>query len=348
MYVCVAHRPRSRSPRQLRHRDVPYSATMETMLLSIGSGRSGPTEQHRLATSMVDDGVDLPAISMMAALGTNGKHESHVERDMYVRLRNLYNINIEASTVRVPLQGPADLIPQECDLPCLLPHEIIHGLHAAGSQQFQISMMGPEGPAGLLAYWKWAKTLEWGQEHPALQGKTDEQLSRLIPLMLHVDGAEIFRNSEFYIFSFRSPLAEGAPYDIIFPFLLARHSHMHDVACKNRVFERACELFNWSICVAEDGVGPSTGFHGEPNSRFAGQELAGGYRACYVGTKHDSKANMELHRDSQWYNCTYICSDCYATKGDKNAPRFVRKVWMINCESRGFHKRVAHTHTSSS
>jgi hypothetical protein len=314
-------RPRSRSPRRLRHQDLPHSATLETMLLTIGTGRSCPTEQHRLAHSMVEDGIALEPIRMMASLGCSGKWPANIEREMHVRLLNLYNIDIEPYTAKMPLQGAADLVTRECDLPCLLPHEIIHGLFSAGRQQFQISMLGPEGQDGLLKYWRWARTQDWGRKHPALQGQTDEQLSMLIPLMLHVDGAEVFRNSEFYIFSVRSALAEGAPYDIIFPFLMVRQGHMIDANCKKRVFERACELFNWSICIAEEGVGPTVGFHGEPilanqrRSAYSGKELAGGFRACYVGVKHDAKAKMELHRESQWYSCTYICSDCHAVQG---------------------------------
>ena len=276
---------------------------------------------------MVRDGVKIDGVSAMASLGSDGRWPSNVARDLHVWLKNLYQVGVEPYMISVPLQSPGDLVPEECLLPCLLPHEVIHALWQSGWQQFQISLLGPGGPSSLVEYWRWSRQQEWGVRHPALVGKSESQLSRMLPLMLHVDGAEVFRNNEFYIICFRSPLAEGAPFDIIFPFMMVRHSHMNDPTVKKQVFARACAVLSWSFGVAEQGVGPSKGFHGEEfetaslRHRLRGAQLAGGFTACYVGIKHDSKAKAEIHVERQWYSCTYICHQCHAVQGFKNAPK---------------------------
>ena len=132
-------------------------------------------------------------------------------------------------------------------------------------------------------------------------------------------------------FTFKSPLAIGMPCDVVFPMVAVRHEHMHQPSVKKAVFRKIMALFNWSITIAEQGIGPSLGFQGEdlktcahPESirhEIIGKEIAGGFRACYTGVKHDTKAKMELHCEKQRWQCTWLCMDCFACKpGAKNTP----------------------------
>eukprot|EP00969_Alexandrium_andersonii_P227161 10032775-Alexandrium_andersonii.AAC.1 len=73
---------------------------------------------------------------------------------------------------------------------CVLPHEVVHSLWSMSELQFEISMVGPRGSAGLRSYWAWALEQEWGRRHPATQGKTLDDLTTMIPLFIHIDGAE--------------------------------------------------------------------------------------------------------------------------------------------------------------
>eukprot|EP00959_Pyramimonas_sp_CCMP1952_P049498 1034075-Pyramimonas_sp.AAC.1 len=47
----------------------------------------------------------------------------------------------------------------------------------------------------------------------------------------------------------------------------------------------------------------------------------GGFRACYVGTKHDTKAKKELHAEENWWATSWMCNDCFACKPSKKTPR---------------------------
>jgi hypothetical protein len=50
-------------------------------------------------------------------------------------------------------------------------------------------------------------TLDEFKDHPALQNDLDRGL--LIPFVFHMDGIEVYTNTEFYAFSFGSLMAVG-------------------------------------------------------------------------------------------------------------------------------------------
>ena len=68
------------------------------------------------------------------------------------------------------------------------------------------SLLGAGGSTGLLHFWSTALQQPWLQEHPFLRGKVPTDLQHCIPTLWHIDGAEVYRNAEFYVFSWRSVL----------------------------------------------------------------------------------------------------------------------------------------------
>ena len=146
---------------------------------------------------MVRDGFVHDAVLDFASLGTSGLHPEHIERDFHVWTRNLLGWHVDPYPLKLDLIVPGSEELQSIVVPCLLPHEILHALWRAGKQQFQISTCGPNGPDELLKYWDWALKQKWSRRHPALQGRCASDLKTMVPLMLFVDGAEVFRNKEF-------------------------------------------------------------------------------------------------------------------------------------------------------
>ena len=146
---------------------------------------------------MMKDGFDCAAVLDFASLGCNGEHPSNIERDLHRWTRNLLGWHVDPYPVEFDLMLPNSEELQTVTVPCLLPHEVLHALWRAGGQQFQISTCGPNGVDELVVYWEWALKQKWSQRHPALQGRCASDLKNMIPLMLFVDGAEVFRNKEF-------------------------------------------------------------------------------------------------------------------------------------------------------
>jgi hypothetical protein len=90
-------------------------------------------------------------------------------------------------------------------------------------------MFGQLSGDDVSKFWHHVKRLEPWKEHPVLKGNTSD-LSKLIPVQLHADGAEMFRDDEYFCFSWSSAFASsGTIADVMlyrFPLLLIAERHM--------------------------------------------------------------------------------------------------------------------------
>ena len=55
---------------------------------------------------------------------------------------------------------------------------------------------GKDFKVGVREFWHRVSSERWAQLHPALAGKSDVELERMLPVLYHTDGVEIFRNCE--------------------------------------------------------------------------------------------------------------------------------------------------------
>ena len=74
-------------------------------------------------------------------------------------------------------------------------------------------MWGDLGPEDIYAFWRHIQTLEEYKSHPALQSTDFDYLSKLFPFSVHIDGAEIYRNTEYMYWSVSFPFANGDIFD---------------------------------------------------------------------------------------------------------------------------------------
>ena len=72
--------------------------------------------------------------------------------------------------------------------------------------QFGLSMLGRRTPAAIKEFWEHLQRFapEEVKDHPALDGC---DVSKMVPLLIHFDGAEMYKNSEYNIWSFSSALS---------------------------------------------------------------------------------------------------------------------------------------------
>ena len=90
----------------------------------------------------------------------------------------------------------------------------------SGPLQFQVSLFGKGGEGAAQTFWERALAQTWGRGRPALAGKSGGALGKVVPLMIHVDGVEIYSNTEFVVFSVASPLSyKSNIWDAKFAFL---------------------------------------------------------------------------------------------------------------------------------
>ena len=119
---------------------------------------------------------------------------------------------------------------QRVPVSVILPHELIHALATCNASVcFQSMMFGQLSRDDVSNFWGHVKSLEPWKEHPVLKDSLVD-LSKLIPVQLHADGAEMFRDDEYFCFSWSSAFASsGMIADVMlyrFPLLLIAERHM--------------------------------------------------------------------------------------------------------------------------
>lgn len=146
----------------------------------------------------------------------------------------------------------------------------------------------------------------------------------LIPIILHVDGAEFYSNSEYLVFSACSLFAgeDSNIWDVKFPLAVVPHAAMVDSKVKDGVHFEIAKTLAWSIQALSKGTFPSHGPDGVELSghraHVAGRVLANGWRGIYFGFRYDAKARKDTNRFPRSYQHSFICEACMACKEHKD------------------------------
>ena len=93
----------------------------------------------------------------------------------------------------------------ELKIPTLVPYELFHAAYNQGELPFNQCCYGDAGPEGALDYWREALTEKWAQNHPSI---AKHDVADMFPIVWHMDGGEIQKNSEFYELQVGSVLAQ--------------------------------------------------------------------------------------------------------------------------------------------
>jgi hypothetical protein len=133
----------------------------------------------------------------------------------------------------------------------------------------------------------------------------------------HVDGAEVYRASEYIVYSWASALAVGDIQDVKMLFCAFPYARVPG-ALQKRAHRALSKLIGWSMEWAEKGLWPERDHEGQAfptnsvRARLAGRTIS--LKAAYWGFKADLKAAKEVHELRQWYGCRYLCSMCLAVR----------------------------------
>jgi hypothetical protein len=205
--VSLRAQPRSRRPPPYKRRRLealPTSAQAEVLLSMVGDGRAHVAAVHAVARAHVADhgASSAPAMRALASAGATGTSPQNLERDLHRWLRDLGQLGLRCDSVVIQavLDGQAE--PGPVAVPCLAPHVVIAGILKSGILQTAVSLTGPGGVAGLRRWWEQALSQPWCADLVPLLAHRD--LGKCVPLLFHEDGAEMYRNAEFYVWSWRS------------------------------------------------------------------------------------------------------------------------------------------------
>lgn len=105
-------------------------------------------------------------------------------------------------------------------------------------------MLGSMDNASIRAFWDHCKDLAPWKQHPIFA--TDYPLDCMIPLTVHADGAQFYREDEMFVYSISSLLApSGVITDILlvkFPFLVIPERHMRSESVARQSFRKRLKI----------------------------------------------------------------------------------------------------------
>lgn len=116
------------------------------------------------------------------------------------------------------------------DVHMLLPHEVLHCLATSSSEAiFQSVCLGNLDGPSRAEFWEHLRSLAPWRSHPCLNDERFEP-ERLVPLTFHMDGAQMFREDEYVVWSFSSCFnGSGLISDCLlfqFPFCILPDKHL--------------------------------------------------------------------------------------------------------------------------
>jgi hypothetical protein len=143
-------------------------------------------------------------------------------------------------------------------------------------------------------------------------------------LQIHVDGLEIFKNTEFVVFSISSALNHsGNLFDTKFQIMKIPHYMMASPDIRRGVMHTAAAYFSWNFSILLSGDAPTEGFYGEALSPTPNgvSRVMGDYTGAFAFMKADGKARVECHDLKFHYSTIFCCDACFATQPYKSVLR---------------------------
>ena len=183
---------------------LPESAEADVLLTMIGCGQTHASTAHLVAQASVADhsGRATPAIRAIQSLGAAGSHPGNVERDLHRWTRDLWSFGLKTQSLFVDAYVGPESIRRRVEIPILPPDVVIQAILRAGTLQTIVSLTGAACAGGLADWWATASQQPYCQHLlPLLSGRN---LAKCVPLVFHEDGAELYRDSEYYVWSWRS------------------------------------------------------------------------------------------------------------------------------------------------
>ena len=104
--------------------------------------------------------------------------------------------------------------------------EFLHCMWHLDQEQFRLSFLSDD--VSPIAFWRFYLSQSWGVGHPIASAISEAERKHTLPILWHVDGAQIHNDSEYYIFSWQSFLSSGDVWNVKFPLCLLPHVLMNE------------------------------------------------------------------------------------------------------------------------
>lgn len=163
-----------------------------------------------------------------------------------------------------------------------------------------------------VEYWAHVQNLPFFQ----LLGLQDLQNHPCIPLYFHADGVKIYRSQKCWVYSLSSACRKGHSTKTKLVFITVREGSVW----KEKTHDSIGKFVGYMCDTLQSGLYPAADEFGVPFSpgseehHRAGTPFAPGWRGAFFGFKGDWEARQMIHKLQRYYNSTWICEHCMASR----------------------------------
>ena len=241
--------------------EMESSEMMDEIFELIGTGALYFNQAQRLCRASCRDhgGNAAEAVQAFATLGASGNASQNIERDAFSWLKNMFGTGLQPSQIQLYLQSSGRISAEWENVAVLSIHEVFSAVFHAGSDQQNLSLWGGNGDSKLREFWKNAMAhVAWAKNHPATQGRSVEELAKIFPIVIFVDGVEVFTNNEFvmWCWAVHTTAGNGDSWDTRFPIIAIEKNRMRDADVRMKCHADIANFIAWEMEVMESKVFP--------------------------------------------------------------------------------------------
>ena len=208
-----------------------------------------------------------------------------------------YNAALKTYDLPLQLWNPGTGRVEMTAMPVLCPHEVANALYQKSPLIFRKCMLGDEDTDSIVEWWDSTLGEAWSRGHPALASPAD--FPQCIPVYLHYDGVESFRDQEAHVFSWGSVLGCGRVWERKFLMAVVHEVQVPTAELREAAFDEIMSCDGQAAQVAPSGTN-------------------GG----------DRVATVKLHKWHQWWHRTDMCELCHAQLPTLRADPALNYQWL--------------------
>ena len=161
-------------------------------------------------------------------------------------------------------------------------------------------------------FWQHCSHLEFYKK----LGMSDSQHRSTVPIYVHADGVKIYKSQKAWVYSISSACRKGPSIKTKLVVILLRENRI----IKEKTHDSVGILMSYIFDTLMSGKFPQRDHQqnafkpGSLNAARAGTPFCGNWRFAFAGFKGDWEARYIIHKSKRFYNATWICDHCLASR----------------------------------
>ena len=289
----------SQRPEAALSTDTPLNNSLRRMW---ALGELSSPQVQELAMGALSQGAH--SIDAMAKAGGEGKNKGNMHRALVAAFGKTAGAP-DMFYTDIPVVGG-----RKSPHPFILPHELFGTLKKERPEQFERTILGPEGECA--KFWSSAEGKDMRSKHPVLRQRWATDLCKTVPVGLHGDGGPFTKHDSLYTVTWNSLLGVGTTTSKRYIFTVVKKS---DLLANGSTWAAIWKIFSWSMNALLTGKNPERDLL-ERSTGSGGSHIADGLPGALVQVRGDWAFYCEVFGFPKHNEAVNMCWMCRASTND--------------------------------